>query len=334
MTQEHQILLANGRKFSADAESSILDNALRQGFALEHSCKNGRCGVCKAQLLNGQTEVLQHEESLQEAEKQAGFILTCCRKALDNIEIDAEDLPELQGIQTKTIPARIDSLEFLTPSVVQVVLRTPPNNTLQFLPGQYISVIGPNGTRRAYSVANAPRVDHKIVLHIKKVEQGVLSQYWFEQAKVNDLLRLEGPMGTFFLRDQLPQTLILLATGTGLAPIQALLEKLQALAQQGQTLPKIAVYWGNRHEQDIYSELPVQHISGIDAHLVLSRPKQGWAGRKGYVQQAVLEDFGNLQNAAVYACGSGSMIASAKVALLEAGLPGNRFYSDAFVSTN
>ncbi|MEW6206346.1 MAG: FAD-binding oxidoreductase [Pseudomonadota bacterium] len=334
MTQERKITLANGRKFSADAETSILDNALRQGIALEHSCKNGRCGVCKALLLNGHTEVLQHEESLQEAEKQAGFILTCCRKALADIEIEAEDLPELQGIQTKTIPARIDSLEFFTPNVVQVVLRTPPNNTLQFLPGQYISVIGPNGIRRAYSVANAPRADHKIALHIKKVDQGVLSQYWFEQAKVNDLLRLEGPMGTFFLRNQIPQTLILLATGTGLAPIQALLEKLQVLAQQGQALPNVAVYWGNRHERDIYCDLPVPQIAGIDAHLVLSRPAQGWVGRTGYVQQAVLEDFGNLQNAAVYACGSSSMIASAKTAFVQAGLPGNRFYSDAFVSTN
>jgi CDP-4-dehydro-6-deoxyglucose reductase, E3 len=334
MTQEHQILLNNGRKFSVDAETSILENALRQGVALEHSCKNGRCGVCKTQLLNGQTEVLRHEESLQEAEKQAGFILTCCRKALANVQIDAEDLPELQGIQTKTIPARIDSLKFLTSSVVQVVLRTPPNNTSQFLPGQYISVIGPNGTRRAYSIANAPRTDNKIVLHIKKVEQGVLSKYWFEQAKANDLLRLEGPMGTFFLRDQLPQTLVLLATGTGLAPIQALLEKLQALARQERALPKIAVYWGNRHEHDIYCELPIHHISDIQGHLVLSRPAQGWIGRTGYVQQAVIKDFSNLQNAAVYACGSSSMIASAKTALVEAGLPSNRFYSDAFVSTN
>ncbi len=334
MAQEHQIKLANGRVFSANAETSILDNALRQGVTLEHSCKNGRCGVCKTQLLNGQTDVLQHEESLQEAEKQAGFILTCCRKALANIEIDIEDLPELQGIQTKTIPARIDSLEFLTPSVVQVVLRTPPNNTLQFLPGQYISVIGPNGVRRAYSVANAPRTDNKIVLHIKKVEQGVLSQYWFEQAKVNDLLRLEGPMGTFFLREQLPQTLILLATGTGLAPIQALLEKLKALAQQAQALPQIAVYWGNRYEKDIYCELGIQNMSGVDINLVLSRPTQGWTGRTGYVQQAVLEDFSNLQNTAVYACGSSSMITSAKIEFIKAGLPKNRFYSDAFVSTN
>ena len=215
----------------------------------------------------------------------------------------------------------------------EAILRTPPGNTLQFLPGQYISVIGPNGTRRAYSIANAPRADHKIVLHIKKVEQGVLSQYWFEQAKVNDLLRLEGPMGTFFLRDQLPQILILLATGTGLAPIQALLEKLQTLAQQGQTLPEIALYWGNRHEREIYSQLQFEGIPDISIHYVLSRPAVDWRGRSGYVQQAVAQDFSDLSKSAVYACGSQAMINTSKVEFINLGLPQNRFYSDAFVQS-
>lgn len=333
MTQEFKIVLSNQRKFSADAETSILDNALRQGITLEHSCKSGRCGVCKARLISGRTELLMHEESLQQAEKQAGFILTCCRKVLTDVEIDIEDLPELVGIQSKTLPARIDELEYLTADVVRVVFRTPPTSILQFLAGQYISVIGPNGVRRSYSIANSPRADHKIVLYIKKIEQGVLSQYWFEKARVNDLVRLEGPMGTFFLRDQLPKILILLATGTGLAPIQALLEELQTLAEQGQKLPMVAVYWGNRYEHDLYCELQFQGIPNISINYVLSRPQGDWKGRSGYVQQAVVQDFSDFSEVAVYACGSAVMIRESKALFCELGLPQNKFYSDSFVQS-
>jgi len=326
------VVLLNGTHFTCKPSVSILDNALANGVSLEHSCKTGQCGVCASRVLAGHTEVLKSEISLNTQQREQGFVLTCCRAATTDLQLDTEDLPELQGLTVKTCPARIDSLEHLNSSVIRVVLRTPPNNGMQFLPGQYISLIGPNSLRRSYSVANAPRDDNKIELHIKQVKGGAFSQYWFEQAKVNDLLRFEGPLGTFFVRSPLPKKLIFMATGTGLAPVKAMLEHLEQYAEANR--PEIHVYWGNRHEADVYTNLHDLAGPNVHAHLLLSRPGPSWAGRTGYVQQAALEDHSKLDNCAVYACGSISMIESAKSALKENGLPSNKFHSDAFVSSN
>lgn len=327
------ILLLNGTRFACKPDTSILESASAKGIALEHSCKTGQCGVCASRVISGTTEVLKAELSLTTEQQAQGLILTCCRTAASEVELDAEDLPELQGISVKTCPARIDSLEKVSSEIVKVLLRSPPNNTFQFLPGQYISVIGPNGLRRSYSVANTPRADGKIELHIKKVEDGALSRYWFEQAKVNDLLRFEGPLGTFFARKPLPKKLLLLATGTGIAPIKAILEGLMNSTNET-AQPEVHVYWGNRHQEDIYLDL--QQLAGpqINTHLVLSQPNNSWAGRKGYVQNAVLADHASFDNCAVYACGSINMIESAKAALIQSGLPSYKFHSDAFVSSN
>lgn len=278
---------------------------------------------------------MKPELGLTKTRLEEGYVLTCCRTAASDIEIDAEDLPELADIKAKTFPARIDSIQRLTPAIVQVILRTPPNDKIHFLAGQYISVIGPNGLRRSYSIANAPREDGKIELHIKKVEGGEFSKYWFEQAKINDLLRFEGPLGTFFARKPLPGKLILLATGTGLAPIKAILEQIAKLPENEQ--PQLSLYWGSRYEEDIYlnpaklsdAALPVN----MQLNLLLSQPKASWTGRKGYVQDAVLQDHSNLEDCAVYACGSIKMIETAKADLLKSGLPSNKFHSDAFVSS-
>ena len=327
-----EVLLRNGNRFNCDPSTTILDNAIANEIALEHSCKNGQCGVCEAKVLSGETKVLRPEIALNAEKLEQGFVLTCCRTATSDISLDTEDLPELADIRTKTYPARIDSIEQLTQSIIKVVLRTPPNDKIHFLAGQYISVIGPNGLRRSYSIANAPRADGKIELHIKKVDGGAFSAYWFEQAKVNDLLRFEGPLGTFFIRNPLPKKLILLATGTGLAPIKALLENLSTLPVEN--LPEVNVYWGSRHAEDIYLDATTLSGAKSKMHVLLSQPEPEWTGRKGYVQNAVLADFEQFDDCAVYACGSINMIESAKAALLESGLPSSKFHADAFVSSN
>lgn len=327
----NRISLSNGKTFQAGSDTSILESARQQGVALEHSCRTGRCGVCKAKVNSGKTVVLQTEESLTSQDESNGFILTCCRAAKTDVELDIEDLGGLGGIQTKTLPCRIDSLQYLSDDVIEVVLRTPPASRLEYLSGQYVDMIGKNGLRRSYSIANAPRADGKITLQIRKVEQGEMSQYWFEEAKASDLLRMEGPLGTFCLRKSNVTQLILLATGTGIAPVKAILEQL-AETPELQTFSNIYLYWGGRTEADIYwqpkfQKLPLSFIP------VLSR-SDSWTGRKGYIQQAVIEDDVKLQNAVVYACGSEAMIHSAKQQLEVAGLLAKNFYSDAFVSSN
>lgn len=325
------VKLSNSKMFECLSEQTILEAARLQGLALEHSCRTGRCGVCKTRVLHGSTKSLQHEESLTQEDLSANFILTCCRTALTDVALDIEDLGDLAKFQTKTLPCRIDSLRKLSTDVIEVALRTPPGNKLEYLPGQYVDMIGKDGVRRSYSIANAPREDGKITLQVRKVANGQMSHYWFEGATTNDLLRMEGPLGTFCLRKSSASQLIFLATGTGIAPIKAMLEQLIADPALN-TYRQIHLYWGGRTQEDLFwsPDFSMRQLRFIP---VLSRATN-WDGAKGHVQDVLLSDELDLHEAVIYACGSEAMIKSARAQLTHAGLSGGSFYSDAFVSSN
>lgn len=322
--------LANSVAFDCLEGQTILDSGRKQGVVLEHSCRTGRCGICKVRVIRGETKVETPEQSLGEIEADKGYILTCCRSAVSDIKLDATDLGRLATLKVQTLPARIDSLAKLADDVLEIVLRTPPTSQFDFLPGQYIDVIGPGGIRRSYSIANAPRDDGRITLHIRKVHGGEMSAYWFEQAKQNDLLRFEGPLGTFCLRELPVSRLVLLATGTGIAPIKAILEELQDDSGAAK-YERIHLYWGGRFMPDLYWQ-PIFEGLPLTFTPVLSRVLGGnW--RSGYVQNAVLLDDLPLEHSVVYACGSEVMIHDAKETLLRAGLKPGNFLSDAFVQS-
>lgn len=269
------------------------------------------------------------ELGLTEQEKQEGWILTCVRTPDSDIVIEAEDLGETVIPPSQTLPCRIHDLQLLAPDVMRVTLRLPPSAQLSFLPGQYIDIIGPAGMRRSYSLANAGLTDKLLELHIRAVDAGAMSHYWFNQAKVNDLLRLNGPMGTFFLRNPANTHLIFLATGTGIAPVKAILESMSSWPAQQQPA-SITVAWGGRTPSDLYMRID-NMAAGIRFLPVLSRAPDDWTGARSHVQDAVLALKPDLGNARVYACGSDAMIHGAKEALLAAGLAPKHFYSDAFV---
>lgn len=325
------ITLNTGRSFVADAAVTILDAARYAGVTLEYSCRTGRCGICKAAVVSGPTQVLRPEESLNETERSDDVILTCCRAAAGDVVLDIEPLDRLAGFEIKTMPSRIVSIDRLAPDIVRVMLKTPPTSPMRFLPGQYIDVIA-DGVRRSYSLANAPRADGLLELIVKRYPGGHLSRYWFEQAQPNDLLRIEGPFGTFFLRDNGPTNIVFLATGTGIAPVKALLEELAADPARA-ARHRLRVFWGNR-EADSFCWDPVGLGLDVGFHHLLSGDRADWTGQRGYVQQAAMKDGIDPDNSVVYACGSSAMIASARAALLEHGLPAKRFFSDAFVSSN
>jgi len=217
----------------------------------------------------------------------------------------------------------------LAPEILQIFLRLPPKAEFDYMPGQYIDVIGPRGVRRSYSLASANFAEKTLELHIRSVESGIMSQYWFNQAKTNDLLRLNGPLGTFFLRNFNNLDLFFLATGTGIAPVKAILDSLTNSPNKRH--PKsVTILWGARNQQDLY--LDIASIPGDHIYIpVQSRPDKDWSGAKGYIQNVLLSLNPELKNAAIYACGSDAMIRSAKSRLVDAGLPPKRLYSDAFV---
>ena len=325
------IHLTSGREFVAESGVSLLDAASAAGIALPYSCRTGRCSTCKALVQRGQTCPRTEETGLSPEEIEAGWILTCVRSAETDVELDIEDLGGITLPQPKTLPCRIAELEKLAPDVLRVKLRLPPTSAFSFIPGQYIDVIGLNGTRRSYSLANASFSDKLLELHIKAVNGGVMSDYWFNYAKLNDLLRLTGPLGTFFLRECKNNEIFFLATGTGIAPVRAMLESLIHLPKDQQP-QSITVLWGGRKPEDFYIDIAA--IPGKHRYIpVVSRPHEGWTGATGYVQDILLSTAPDLSKAAVYACGSDAMIHAARKLLSNAGLPVVCFYSDAFVSS-
>ncbi len=324
----YSVTISSGKTFEAKGGENLLDAALRQHVVLDYSCRTGRCSTCKGRVLSGATCASHDELGLTAEERAQGFILTCVRQAQGPVDLEIEDLGNVSLPEAKTVPCRIQSLDRLSSDVIQATLRLPPTTPLNFLPGQYIDVIGAEGLRRSYSIANAPREDRLIELHIREVPNGAMSRYWFQHAKVNDLLRLRGPLGTFFLREQAGKHLVFLATGTGIAPIKAILESLSLIAENAQPL-SITVYWGGRNAGDLYWTGAAS--GNIRFVPVLSRSNSSWFGACGHVQNVMLKDKPDLVNTLVYACGSDTMIHSARKQLCASGLPERQFRSDAFV---
>ncbi|WP_343589075.1 2Fe-2S iron-sulfur cluster-binding protein [Paracidovorax wautersii] len=327
-----QVRLPSGKTFSADDGTVLIDAAASAGVNLPYSCKTGRCSTCKCRLLSGRSRALHEETGLSEQEKADGWILGCVRTPTTDVVLDVEDLEGVQLPTQKTVPCRIDTIERMADDVVKIGLRLPPTADFKFLAGQYVDVIGPGGLRRSYSLAAADFSAKKLEIHVRAVKGGVMSRYWFEQAKPSDLLRLHGPLGTFFLRKTAGRDLVFLATGTGIAPVKAMLESMADLPAD--QLPRsVRVLWGGRRTQDIYFEVTAPNLP-LTYTPVLSREEPEWQGAIGYVQNIYLSTRPALDRVTVYACGSDAMIHSAKAALTAAGLSEYQFLADAFVCSS
>lgn len=329
-----RVHLSNQKTFEAEPGATLLDAARTAGLVLEHSCRTGRCGSCKAQVTAGQTRALIGEPGLAPEERAAGWVLTCAREAASpELGLDLEDLGPLAGIAVQTLPSRIDAIERLAPDVISVRLRLPPTAKFSYLAGQYVDVRSPSGPLRSYSLANAPAPDGKLELQVRRVPGGLFSEHWFERAAVGDMVRFEGPRGSMFLRDVAGLDLVMLATGTGLAPIKALLETL-ATRPAAEQPRRVTLYWGNRVPHDLYWQpgASLTALPDFDFVPVLSRAGADWPGVRGHVQDVALPRH-DWAGAAVYACGANAMIAAARALLLRHGLPARRFHSDAFVAS-
>ncbi|ASG00972.1 CDP-6-deoxy-delta-3,4-glucoseen reductase [Vibrio anguillarum] len=301
---------------------NILDDALASSISLEHSCKTGDCGVCCAEVISGLVENENGELVTQ------GHILTCQSKAKSDVVLKANYYPELVDIKQQTISCKVASFEFVTKDIVSIRFRFSPKTIFNYLPGQYIDLIF-RGVKRSYSIANAKSKSNELELHIRKVPNGEMSELLFEHLKENQLMRIEGPKGTFFVRDNI-KPLIFIATGTGIAPIKAIVEELIAKEDKR----NVYIYWGMRYKNEIYCDelsLLAAENQNIFFNSVLSREFEVSPDyKKGYVQDAVIRDFNSLKDIEVYACGSSKMIECAKALLLQHQLPNDAFFSDAF----
>ncbi|MDE2441072.1 MAG: CDP-6-deoxy-delta-3,4-glucoseen reductase [Betaproteobacteria bacterium] len=323
----------SGRQFVAEADETILDAALRQGLTMPYGCKDGACGACKGHVQSGSVDHGKAQaHALKDEEKAAGLALYCCAKAQSDLVIECKQIISGSQIPVKTLPSRIEKLEKLAPDVIAMHLRLPASERLQFLAGQYIDILLKDGKKRSFSLANAPHDDALLQLHIRHVPGGLFTEQVFSTMKVRDILRFNGPHGSFYLREDSPKPMILLAGGTGFAPIKAIVE--HAIAEN--CLRPMFVYWGAKTLVDLYQNALPEKWAAAHANIryipVLSEPTVGdaWKGRTGFVHQAVLADFQDLSGYQVYACGAPVMIEAAQRDFMTQGLPAEEFFADAF----
>ena len=327
-----EIRLKNNKTFTCDSNTTIFEAAKSAGIFLEHSCLTARCRSCVVKVADGATKDKLDDLVLSVDEKAQDFALSCNAIPTTDLLLDVEDLGNITLYDKKIVPAKIQSIQKLTKDVIKVSLRLPPNANFKYNSGQYVNLIKGN-LKKSYSVANAFKEKASLEFFIKKYENGLMSQYWFEEAKENDLLRMEGPLGSFFLRESNYENIIFLATGTGIAPIKAILENIQASPLDFKD-KQFFVFVGARYKEDVFWEPNLDKDVTITYIPVLSRQKEDWSGEQGYVQDAVLRHHIDLEHVQVYACGSNEMIQAAKEVFIKNKLSESNFFSDAFVATN
>lgn len=328
-----------GRTFEVQRDEPILAAAIRSGIGLPYGCKDGACGSCKSRLLEGRVIHGAHQQkALSTAEEEAGLVLTCCAAPQTDCVIEARTVPGAGEFPVQKMPARVSAVTRPAPDVAIVRLQLPANVVLQYHAGQYIEFILRDGSRRSYSMANAPHTQAEapgVELHIRHMPGGKFTDHVFGAMKEKEILRVEGPFGSFFLREDSDKPMVLLASGTGFAPIKAIIEHLQ---HKGVTRPA-KLYWGCRSKADLYLHdwalQAAATMPGLEYIPVLSEatPEDAWAGRTGFVHQAVMADLPDLSGWQVYACGAPIMVESAKRDFVaQCGLPEDEFYADAFTS--
>ncbi len=338
----------SGREFTVEGDETILSAALRSGVGLPYGCKNGACGTCKAQGLEGEWVQGPHSASALSVDEQAQRkLLVCSSRPRTDVVIEARLLTGFGDIPIKKMPCRIAKIERVAPDVAIVSLQLPASERLQFRAGQYLEFILKDGVRRSYSIATAPHADEQITLHIRHMPGGVFTDALFgvkrPEVKERDILRFEGPLGTFFLREDNARPIVLLASGTGFAPIKAIAEHIfhKRLNRDEPDKPArpVHLYWGCRARRDLY--LPVlpeqwaREQPNFTYMPVLSdaTPEDAWTGRTGFVHRAVMQDLPDLSTYQVYACGVPVMVDTARKDLTaKCGLPEDQFFADAFTS--
>jgi CDP-4-dehydro-6-deoxyglucose reductase, E3 len=325
----------SGRQFVCEEGETVLAAAIRSGVGLPYGCKNGACSSCKGKLVAGRiTHGAHQEKALSVKEEENGLALFCCATPHSDLTIEAREVLGVGQFPIRKMPARVAKIDKAADDVMIVSLQLPANERLQYLAGQYLEIILRDGTRRSYSMANAPHLDQNITLHIRHMPGGVFTDQVFTAMKERDILRFEAPLGTFFLREDSDKPMILLASGTGFAPIKALIEQ----SIHAKSTRPMLLYWGGRRPQDLYMSALCQKWADELPHFkyvpVISNamPEDDWQGRSGFVHRAVLEDLPDLAGYQVYACGAPLMVDAAKADFAAAGLPEEEFFADAFTS--
>lgn len=320
--------------FTVNEGESVLNAALRQGVMLPYSCKNGTCGSCKGRLETGEVHYPFHPPlALNREEIADGFALLCQAEPVTDLEIRVREIEAVRDIHVRKMPARVIEKTLLAPEVMRIRIKLPSAQRLQFLAGQYLEILLEDGKRRAFSIASPPQAEDEIELHVRHVDGGGFTGWVFEQMKVRDILRLEAPLGTFFIRnDQLDRPMIFMGGGTGFAPLKSMLEDL--LAHQDKR--PVHLFWGAQNRADLYLHEQALDWAAANAHLQYStallnaKDAQATGSYHGNVHEAVLQQYPDLSGHDIYMSGPPAMIDAGRNAFLEHGADSRRIFFDSF----
>lgn len=330
-------LRPSGNQFTVPEGTTILKAGHDADIALPYSCRAGACRTCRGRIVEGQIDHGHvHPTYLPLEEREQGYALLCQAQPLSDLSIEIKELDIMSRIRPRVSPGRVMEMRRVAADVMILRIKLPMNEDVVFLAGQFVEFVLASGERRAYSIASAPSIDGvvSIELHVRHTPGGLFTDYVFDGMKVHDLVRMELPLRTFFLREDSDKPLVLLASGTGFAPMKSILQ----YARQKQFNRPMTFYWGGRTRADLYEmdwvEAYAAENQGFQFIPVLSdaTPACAWNGRTGFVHRAVMEDFPDLSNHQVYACGAPIVIESAKRDFVEqCALPRQEFFADSFL---
>lgn len=326
----HRIqILETQQAFFVERGETLLQAALKAGIALPHDCQLGGCGTCRLKLVEGQVCYDEQPMGLAPDEAAAGYALACQAQPLGDLLVSTarEDEACAEPMRHR---AQVEAVRPLTPTVLQVRLQVPDlDAALDYRPGQYLKLFTQDGHARSFSMASVPR-GGSIELHVRRIPGGAVTDRILPGMAAGDAVEVELPHGTFFHRARDYRPLLMVATGTGIAPIKAILESLM----DDPDCPPVSLYWGMREEGDLYLHEQilgwVERLYDFRYVPVLSRGGVGWQGRRGYVHHAAVDDLGDLSEHAIYLCGSPDMIRDARQAFLDRGASTEHIYADSF----
>jgi CDP-4-dehydro-6-deoxyglucose reductase len=317
--------------FSVAPDQTVLDAALAAGIHLPQGCKGGHCGACRARLVHGEIRYPNGPPlGLSDAEAAAGFVLLCHAHARTDLLLDTVAIRAADTSVSQRLPGRIERAERLSHDVLALFVRLPPAASFAFEAGQYIDILLPDGRRRSFSIASPPHDSRLLELHVRHAPGGALTDRLFAQDPRNMLLSIDGPLGRFFYREGAGAPLLLVGGGTGLAPLKSIVRH---VIEQGLER-SVTLYWGVRAERDLYAHAELEALARRAANFhycaVLSEGGLEWAGRRGWVHEAVLADLPALDRYEIYVSGPPAMIGAVRREFARGGANLARLYADSF----
>lgn len=336
----HTITLQTGR-FTTDGSSSLLDAALASGTPVPFSCQRGACGSCRAEVVDGAYERIAAptDGSFVPAHNE---ILMCQCRALGDLTLRFSHWTATPRPQRRQVS--VVSRRSLTANVTQLIVQVQGEDALDYLPGQHVQFLLDDGSRRSFSIANAPVAagPQTLEFHIQRLPGGVFTDGVLPQAMPNDSFEIDGPHGCCVwppLSPDAVEHLVLLATGTGFAGVYPIL----MAAMDSDSLKTVTLYWGARELNDCYASILLDAIQRKHKDFQWIPALSGSApvdsshlstDASTYVQNLAAAAAHDWARTMVYACGSNAMVRAAREHLGSAGLPADRFQSEAFLPSS